>query len=245
MSVTLEPKPNPGRPRKDQNGVAGLPPDERRCVRIKRNGERCVKWAMQEQTVCDTHGGKAPQSLAKAKRTIENKRAKAAVERRVSRMIAEQGLDVDPAQMLMESAMSADALFKYWLGMCANLDLLTVGEGVDRGIVDYAPARDELDVLSVSTKERLLSLNRHGEAQIHPFVEQMNVAWKMRKDAASDCLKAGIAERKVRATESQGQDLVRRVRIFVAELERVLGQPIMARDDFPAMMRRCLLLASS
>ena len=54
------------------------PPDHRRCTakitggttRTDRRGERCRQWAKPGQTVCDYHGGKAPQAVIAAKRRI-------------------------------------------------------------------------------------------------------------------------------------------------------------------------------
>lgn len=37
-----------------------------RCVRVKRNGERCKRLANNGMTVCNSHGGRAPQVRAKA-----------------------------------------------------------------------------------------------------------------------------------------------------------------------------------
>lgn len=47
------------------------PPDERRCTaKANRTGERCELWAMQGTTVCQIHGGRAPQVKAAARRRL-------------------------------------------------------------------------------------------------------------------------------------------------------------------------------
>lgn len=44
---------------------------QRRCVRIKRNGDRCGQPAINGTTVCRSHGGTAPQIKAAAKARLE------------------------------------------------------------------------------------------------------------------------------------------------------------------------------
>lgn len=49
-------------------------PDKRRCSATNTSGERagmaCAKWAIHGGTVCDTHGGRAPQVKAKARQHL-------------------------------------------------------------------------------------------------------------------------------------------------------------------------------
>lgn len=43
----------------------------RRCTAHRKNGEQCRKWAIYGGTVCASHGGRAPNVVAKAKRRLE------------------------------------------------------------------------------------------------------------------------------------------------------------------------------
>lgn len=44
----------------------------RRCTARKKNGEQCRKWAIKGGSVCTHHGGRAPQTKAKARQRIED-----------------------------------------------------------------------------------------------------------------------------------------------------------------------------
>ena len=190
--------------------------------------------------VCRNHGGATRQSKAVAVRRGQ----KVAALEYASKMLAspEARETADPAALLLDSLVSWDALARYWTQLCAFLDIDSAEAGGLRGSLDYSPPTDELDVLAVSTKEQLISLNRHGEAQIHPFVIEMKDALKERAKVADMCLKAGIAERKVRLAEEQGQMMVRIIRGVVRDCERMTGQSIMSRPEFPGMVRRHLAL---
>jgi hypothetical protein len=47
----------------------------------KRSGERCRRWAMSWATLCATHGGKAPQVVAKARMRLLEHEARVLLER--------------------------------------------------------------------------------------------------------------------------------------------------------------------
>ena len=48
------------------------PPHPRQCTaKSKLSGQRCGKYAMEAQSVCSFHGGKAKRALANAQRAVE------------------------------------------------------------------------------------------------------------------------------------------------------------------------------
>ncbi|WP_369043499.1 hypothetical protein [Streptomyces sp. Midd1] len=64
----------------NRTGNLAEPTDRRRCTAHKKGqngekGERCRAWALKGQTVCRSHGGKAPQNLKAGQRRIAEERA--------------------------------------------------------------------------------------------------------------------------------------------------------------------------
>lgn len=59
-----------GNKRRKRMRELGLMPPLEPCVAHKKTGERCKKYPMVGQVVCEKHGGKAPQNIAKAKERI-------------------------------------------------------------------------------------------------------------------------------------------------------------------------------
>jgi hypothetical protein len=202
-------------------------------------------------TVCRFHGGGAPHVKAAGKRRVVVETAKVRAKEKAlayaSRMIAAEGLEnVDPAQKLVETLLQWDALSNYWGEMCAALDVASaekIGQGL-RGELKYSAPTDELDELAVGTNDHLLGFNRHGEAAIHPFVLEYKDALRERAKVAKMCLDAGIAERRVKLAEAQGKLIANVIRGLVAEIEKMLGQPISSRPEFAPMVRRQLALVS-
>lgn len=160
-------------------------------------GEPCGNWAMRGATVCRKHGGAAPQ----VRRAAEVRAARMEAHATAERMIARAGVDADPIEHLLDSLYRAAALVQVWGTMVAALDARGDDE---RGTLSYYEAdpedRDELRVVS---SEPLVALDRHGMAQIHPFVSEYNQWVERRAKFAKLCIDAGIAEAQIRIQQQQ------------------------------------------
>lgn len=58
-----------------------VPHEPRRCAATNRQGLRCGRFAMAGTTVCDVHGGKAPQVRRAAERRLATERARSELAR--------------------------------------------------------------------------------------------------------------------------------------------------------------------
>jgi hypothetical protein len=186
--------------------------ESRRCTATaKRSGERCKRAAIVGGTVCSFHGGKPPQ----VRQAAEVRAARLAAHAQADRMVARAGVDADPTEHLLESLHRAAALVEVWGLIVATLDEAaereTAGAGKLRGEIGYE--RDG-DGFEVRPKDRMLVLNAHGLARVHPFYSEYRDALEMRAKLAKLCIDAGVAERAVRVAESHAQlmaDVFRRV----------------------------------
>lgn len=123
-------------------------------------------------------------------------------------MLATAGVDMDPIEHLVESLRRAFALEKVWGAMVAELDELAELENADsasRGELGYSldSDRESKFDLQVYSSDRLLGLDRYGQASVHPYVKELNDALDRRARFAKMCLDAGVAEREVKLYEQQ------------------------------------------
>lgn len=180
-------------------------PQKTRCTGRKTNGEPCPNWAMHGQTICYTHGGAAKQNRRAATRNLTIARAQ--------RMVELSGVDMDPIAHLLDSLHRAATLVNVWGVMVATIDEAAGEEneaaGRIRGELSYsenANPRDP-DELIVTSHDRLLALSSSGEAKIHPYVVQYEVALERRAKFAKMCIDAGVSERQIQLAERMGEQL--------------------------------------
>jgi hypothetical protein len=166
------------------------------------------------------HGGSAPQ----VKRAAQVRAARIEAYAVAERMVARAGVDVDPIEHLLESLYRAAALVEVWGTMVAALDAHAEEradqEGVIRGALGYTELEaDDRDELGVVALDPLMALNRHGEAQVHPYVAEYNAALDRRAKFAKLCVDAGVAERQVELQEQQVRLAQRAFEAMLEELE--------------------------
>lgn len=173
-------------------------------AKSKQTGERCKQYAVKGGTVCRFHGGKAPQ----VKKAAEVRAAKISAEAQAQRMLTRAGVDADPIEHLLESLHRAAALVEVWGAMVAELDDIAEREAAERetrGELGYEEDTNPKSPyeLHVRSKDRLLALDRHGQAGVHPYVTEYQTALERRAKFAKLCIDAGVAEREVRLYEQQ------------------------------------------
>ncbi|MGU3497634.1 hypothetical protein [Mycobacterium sp. C31M] len=74
----------------------------RRCTAHRKNGEQCRKWAIYGSTVCKTHGGAAPQVVAKAQQRLRE-----ASDRMTQRLLGMAESENIPAYVALQAINSA------------------------------------------------------------------------------------------------------------------------------------------
>lgn len=185
--------------------------DDRRCTAHTTAGRPCRKAPIKGATVCATHGGSAPQVRAAAARRAATLEAHAEAER----MLAAAGVDADPIEHLVDSLLRTSALMLVYGTMVAGLDTAAARDleqhrhADTRGELGYAEAEERShDELRVVAKDRLLGLDRHGAATLHPFVVEYHRLIEVRAKLAKMAVDAGVEERKVRVAEDTGRVIV-------------------------------------
>jgi hypothetical protein len=178
--------------------------DGRCTAKSKQSGERCKRRVKPGAKVCKMHGG----GTEAAKRAAAVRAARIDAESKAQRMVSRAGVDADPIEHLLESLHRAAALVEVWGAMVAELDETAERENADaetRGELGYTEDTAELSPyeLQVHSKDRLLALDRYGQAGVHPYVTEYQNALDRRAKFAKLCIDAGVAEREVRLYEQQ------------------------------------------
>jgi hypothetical protein len=162
---------------------------KRQCTgTAKGTGVRCELAPIRGGTVCHKHGGKAPQVVAAARRRLETESAL----QWAARELAASGLpDRTPLEHL-EAVLEQDArTYALWAA--------AVGLLVDEG-------------------DDMLGENRHGEMQIHPYVDERNKAAQRWARTSKYALDAGVSQKRVEIEQHRAELMATALKATLAAL---------------------------
>lgn len=206
------------------------PHERRRCTATNRQGQRCGRAPAPGATVCNLHGGKAPQVRAAAARRREESAAQAAV--------TTLGLPVDisPTEALLEEVRWTAGHVQWLRGKVQELaEAVTLedenGDPVERG-GDHA-------LVWGTTKVKTGGDDRGTTQEAAPSVWYV-LYERERKHlvtVAAAALKAGVEERRVRLAESQGELVATVIRRILDALNLTPEQQALVPEVVPAQLR--------
>lgn len=181
-----------------------------KCSAVRSNGKPCANYAIHGGTVCHAHGGSAPHVKAAAKRRVERAYAE--------RAVATYGLpvDIEPLDALLQE-LRRTAGHVAWLGELVGGLHHDPADLSDSQLKQYSP---ETGTVTTSVWVDLYMRERAHFAKV-----------------ASDCLRAGVEERKVKLAEDQGRLVAGAIRRIVESLGL---DP--ASDEVRTVVRRELTL---
>jgi len=194
----------------------------RRCSSTKTNGEPCTKYAMNGATVCDTHGGKAPQVRAKAAERLVESHARSLVEtygRKIETTAVEALLD--------EVQWTAGHVA--WLRD-------KVRELED---TELAAAGGEHPLVWGTTRRKTggEDWGETEEAAPNVWLRLYQTERTHLVKVCSEAIKAGIEERRVKLAEQQGALVAQVIRAILADLDLSKEQQARIPDVVPRHLR--------
>lgn len=218
-------------------------------ARSSRTGKPCQKWAVRGATVCASHGGRAPQVMAAARRRLAMGEAIAELDR-LGRVV-----DVDPAEamldMVRESASNVVVLRRLVQQLGAS-----VGPGVgaiegENGI-EEGPWIDDIDrsELGVTIAGRVDPGN--WKAAPHVFVVMYDAERERLVRFSKMCRDAGVEEHRVQLAEKMAVQLAEVLAVGVAGIlaavRRLLDQGSLTssalaeleRAEVPRLIRQAI-----
>lgn len=145
-----------------------------------------------------------------------------------SRLVQRHGADIDPIDHLLDSLYRASQLVNVYGVMCAEIDESQdekLSDDKTRGELGYEIVEEEvgegrvIERFIVKSRERLLALNKHSEAQLHPFLVAYTEALRDRAKFAKMCIDAGIAEMQMELVERQVDMVQEALETTLAEMK--------------------------
>jgi hypothetical protein len=191
---------------------------KRRCVAHRTDGQPCKRWASVGALVCTSHGAAAPQVKAAAARRNAEAAAAAA-----ARTLGRVGVELTPAEHLLDELYRCAALCDVLAGLVAKLDERE--QDIDRA--DQPVYADGLLAPKPGQRGRT-------EVTVHPFVELYARERERRARIAKLAIDAGVAEATVRLAE-------RTSGVIVAAYSAALADPALGLDEAQQQTGRSVL----
>lgn len=193
--------------------------DPRRC-QAKSNraeGGQCRRWAMKGQTVCPTHGGRAPQNRAAAERRQ--------TEERIEKELATYGrpIETTPTEALLEEVKWTAGHVAWLRQRIGELeqDQLSWGktEEVDKGSGEFAGT----DITHAAAPPVLLDLYQRERTHL--------------VKVCATAISAGIEERRVRLAQAQGDLIAGVIQAILGDLHLTPEQQALVPEVVPHHLR--------
>jgi hypothetical protein len=145
-------------------------PHMKRCVAHRRNGKQCKHAAMNGTSVCQTHGGRAPQVKMRAKQRLEEATEKNA------RFLLEMCADTLIPEGVRLAAIR-DALDRGGLGVKSSMEIEVSAKPFER-VFDR--------ITSGASPQELPALTEHGEDEEEPGSLKARLALRAQRNEYSD-----------------------------------------------------------
>jgi hypothetical protein len=152
---------------------------EKCTAKSTTTGKRCGKWPVRGSTVCEFHGGNAPQVKAKAKQRLETEKAAKAAKRLAVHLEA----DENPVDVLLAELRGSRALAAYWEDRLAD-------SGDDASVVAWVHTENGSYPGGLSVEAQLWQAERNRAIAV-----------------AKTCIQLGLEERRVRLAERDGAQI--------------------------------------
>lgn len=164
-------------------------PAKEKCVATsKTTGNRCGRWPMKGATVCKHHGGKAPRTLAKAKRILALGAAQADLDR------LGRPIEVDPSEAMLAMVHEAAGNVAFLRGRVQEL-VQDVGSGGIAGLTGGMAKPNEAV--------------RHVLVVMYDEERERLVKW------SKACRDSGIEEQRVALAERYGEEIAGVLRVIL------------------------------